>query len=304
MYFFSFIKSLFKPHKIPVIIYLVLNVAIITFIFNLFTEAGSSGEFDPISIPIALGAYTLSVMIALSPIGEWVLRLQLGCKKIKRMDYAEYLTPIFREVYGRAKQVNPSLPDNIELCMSDDDYANAFATGRKTICVTKGMIEKTSAMELKGVLAHEFAHIANHDTDLIRIVTVGNFMITALVLVIRIVFKILSIFGWVDLIIFRSRGSQLAILFSAIGDLIILVLMFVWTKLGQYLVLATSRSDEYQADEFAHKLGYSVGLCTFLDRIVEHRAKGVLAVISSSHPSSNDRISRLQQIGSSYRAFR
>ena len=45
MYFIDFIKSLAKKHRIPVIIYLVLNIFIITYIFNWFATSGS-GEFN------------------------------------------------------------------------------------------------------------------------------------------------------------------------------------------------------------------------------------------------------------------
>ncbi len=300
MYFIDFIKSLAKKHRIPVIIYLVLNVVIITYIFNFFTESGAQGEFDWRAIPAALAVYVISIIISLSPIGEWILRLQLGCKKIKRADYQDYLNPIFKEVYARAKQMHPSLPDNIELFMNNDKVPNAFATGRRTICLTKGMLKASTAEELKGVLAHEFAHIANHDTDLILIVTVGNTIITALILFIRILFRILRIAG-VFSNIFGSREGNLSIIIGVVGDLVIAIMMWLWTKFGQYLVLATSRSQEYYADEFSFKLGYSVGLCSFLSRFAGGKTKGVFAVLSSSHPDTDDRIARLQQLGSTFR---
>ena len=256
MYFIDFIKSLVKKHRIPVAIYLVVNVVIITYIINWMATSGEG--FNWVSIPVALGIYAVSIIIALSPVGEWMLRIQLGCRKIKRADYAERLTPIFKEVYARAKQQNPSLPDNIELCMNEDKIPNAFATGRSTICITKGMYENASAEELKGVLGHEFAHIANHDTDLILVVTVGNMIITAMILMIRWFFRLLTIAGNISNI-FGSRQGNLSIIMGVVGDLVVSALMWIWTKLGQYLVLATSRSEEYLADAFSLKLGYGEG---------------------------------------------
>ncbi|MBO5621164.1 MAG: M48 family metalloprotease [Butyrivibrio sp.] len=298
MYFIDFIKSLAKKHRIPVIIYLALNVVIITYCINWVASEGQG--FNWVSIPIALGIYAVSIIIALSPFGEWILRLQMGCKKIKRVDYAERLTPVFKEVYARAKQANPALPDDIELFMNEDKAPNAFATGRRTICLTKGMYEHASDEELKGVLAHEFSHIANHDTDLILVVTVGNMIITAIIIMIRLFFRLLSLVG-VFSNVFGSRQGNLSIILAFVGDLVIAALMWIWTKLGQYLVLATGRSEEYLADEFSLKLGYSEGLCRFLDRIDGGSTKGVFAVLSSSHPATDDRIAKLQQLGCKYR---
>lgn len=298
MYFIDFIKSLAKKHRIPVIIYLVLNVAIITYLINGTMMAPGSNTFNWMSIPVSLGLYLVSIIISLSPVGEWLLRLQMGCRKIKRVDYAERLSPVFKEVYARAKEAHPSLPDDIELFMNEDKVPNAFATGRKTICLTKGMYENASDEELKGVLAHEFSHIANHDTDLILVVTVGNMIITAMVIVIRWIFRILSFFGY---FIHNSEGN-LSLVIGFVGDLVVATLMWIWTKLGQYLVLATGRSEEYLADEFSFKLGYSEGLCRFLDRFAGGSSKGVFAVLSSSHPATDDRIGKLQQMGCTYRA--
>ncbi len=300
MYFSDFIKSLAKKHRIPVIIYLVLNVVIVTYCMNWFMTGGGD-QFDWMSIPVAIGIYALSILIALSPVGEWILRLQMGCKKIKRVDYAERLNPLFKEVYIRAKQERPSLPDDIELFMNGDEAPNAFATGRKTICLTKGMYENASDEELKGVLAHEFSHIANHDTDLILVVTVGNMIITAIILMIRLFFRFISLIG-VFSNVFGSRQGNLSIILGFIGDVVVAALMWIWTKLGQYLVLATGRSEEYLADEFSFNLGYSEGLCRFLDRFAGGSTKGVFAVLSSSHPATDDRIARLQTLGCTYRA--
>ena len=81
--------------------------------------------------------------------------------------------PIFREVYTKAKKANPELPDNIKMFISDSKEPNAFATGRKTICVTKGLLNYTDE-QIKGVLAHEFGHLAHKDTDAIYNVIISS----------------------------------------------------------------------------------------------------------------------------------
>ena len=51
--------------------------------------------------------------------------------------------------------------------ISNIEVPNAFATGRSpkhsAVAVTKGLLEILDQNEIKGVLAHEIAHIANRD---------------------------------------------------------------------------------------------------------------------------------------------
>ena len=67
--------------------------------------------------------------------------------------------------------------------LMDDPAPNAFATGRdrahSTLCVTQGLVDQMDREELQGVLAHEFAHIRNHD---IRISMMSAVMVGGLAL--------------------------------------------------------------------------------------------------------------------------
>ena len=67
--------------------------------------------------------------------------------------------------------------------LMDDPAANAFSTGRdhahSTICVTRGLVDQMDREELQGVIAHEFAHIRNHDT---RISTMAAVLVGGLAL--------------------------------------------------------------------------------------------------------------------------
>src|SRR5215217_1214983 len=71
------------------------------------------------------------------------------------------------ELAGRAGLPMP------RVFVMDEAQPNAFATGRNpqnaAVAVTTGLMHSLSREELAGVIAHELAHIKNHDTLLMTI---------------------------------------------------------------------------------------------------------------------------------------
>ena len=303
MYFVDFFKRMTRKSNIPVLIYLVLNIFVITGIVSLIFGGGTLPFWQCLLIAIVL--YSFSLLIALSPIGEWILRLQTGCRKIKRVEQINFIEPIFREVYEKAKKLDPSIPDDVQLYMNSDEEANAFATGRKTICITEGMLHMPEA-QIKATLGHEFGHLAHKDTDLILIVSVGNLIVTAFILGIRLAIDLCHlIMAIVTAFIGGPEGVMAAIMnaiYHAMITAIVAGLTWVWTKIGVLLVMKASRANEYEADEFSFNLGYGNELCMLLDSFGGSSAKGLFANLASSHPDKDDRIAKLQELGATYRA--
>ena len=298
MYLFDFLKNITKKGNIGILIYLILNTVLIVAIF--------SGGFQTVEgVLLGLGAYLLSLFIALSPVGEWLLRVQNGCKKMTSMEDIERFEPLFREVYSQAKMANPELPNDIKMFISDSAEPNAFATGRRTVCVTKGLMSYTDE-QIKGVFAHEFGHLAHKDTDAILIVSVGNMIISAIFLLIRIIsnisFGIAKIF---TLFMGDNAGSIFGFLFMCLGklaaDFILAALMWIWTKLGVLLCMYSSRQNEYAADEYAFNCGYGYDLQQVLESFGNGSGStGLFSALVSSHPDTYKRIARLQQLESGY----
>lgn len=303
MYLVDFFKRMTRKSNIPVLIYLVLNIFIIAGIVSFVLGGGTMPFWQALLIGIVL--YAISLLIALSPIGEWILRLQTGCKKIKRVEQINFIEPIFREVYDKAKKLDSSIPDDVQLYMNTDEDPNAFATGRKTICVTEGMLHMPES-QIKATLGHEFGHLAHKDTDLILVVSVGNLIVSAFILGIRLVIDFFHlIFSLCTIFIGGSEGVVAAILnaiYHAMITAIVAGLTWVWTKIGVLLVMKASRANEYEADEFSFNLGYGNELCILLDSIGGSHAKGLFANLASSHPDKDDRIAKLQELGATYRA--
>ena len=160
MYIVDLLKRLTSKNNIPVLIYLILNVFISGFLLYLFPQmfGADPGNYLPY-LAAGLIVYGISIVIALSPVGEFIIRLQTGCRKIKRVEQINFIEPLFREVYDKARQADPSIPDDVRLFMNSDETPNAFATGRKTICVTEGLLHVPEE-QIKATLSHEFGHIA------------------------------------------------------------------------------------------------------------------------------------------------
>ena len=293
MYIIDFFKNLFRKKNIGLIIWLVLNTALIIAIF-------SNGFASWQGALLGLGIYLLSLVIALSPIGDWILRLQTGCKEMTDPDELARIKPIFDEVYAKAKEKNPELPDTIKLFVNDSATPNAFATGRKTVCITRGLFSYSDE-QIKGVFAHELGHLAHKDTDSILVVSVGNMIVTGIFVVVRVLANLFMIIAQVV----ASSNDGIAGLFGSIftglsrvvADFLLALAMRLWTQLGTWLCMSSSRGNEYEADEYAYDCGYGEPLCEVLASFGSgDSSKGLFAALSSSHPDNDKRIAKIKAL--------
>jgi heat shock protein HtpX len=77
---------------------------------------------------------------------------------------------LFRMVAELAQRAGLPMP---RVYLMDNPQPNAFATGRNpqnaAVAVTSGLLQHLSREEVAGVIAHELAHIKNHDTLIMTI---------------------------------------------------------------------------------------------------------------------------------------
>lgn len=139
-----------------------------------------------------------------------------------------------------------------KIYLIQEDQPNAFATGRNpqnaAVAATTGILRLLSEDELRGVMAHELAHIKNHDTLIMTIAaTVGGAI------------AMLTQFG----LFFgggRDRGP-----FGLIGLLLAVFLAPVAAVMIQMLI---SRTREYSADRLGAEIARDpVGLASALRKI-------------------------------------
>lgn len=289
-YVLGFLKSLANKDKIGIDIWLVINLDVI--ILPLWLLSG-----DPMSLLYTIPAYLFSICLALSPIGEALLRLMNHCKSIDKdynADVKSRVKPLFEEVYDQAKKADSNISDKIRLFVSDDPSPNAFATGRKTICLNRGLLQLGDE-EIKGVLAHEFGHISHKDTDVILVVAVGNMIVNLFILLCNMFFGIFTFV--VEAALRHNDHPHLAGIVRFIHYGLSLAIFWIWTKIGVLLCLYSGRKNEYSADKFAVDTGFGHQLKNALKQLDDgdyDTPKGLWANLNASHPDTSDRIAAIE----------
>jgi len=229
-------------------------------------------------------------------------------EKIALMSYsAQPITPEERpEIYARVFPLVQKLAQRMGLPMPrlwliPDPSPNAFATGRNpshaSVAFTEGILQLMNDTELEGVVAHELGHVLHRD---ILTSSVAATLASALTFLARMAFW----FG-------GSRDDEEGRGRGWAG----LVMMMVAPFAAMLIQMAISRSREYGADEAAAKYtGSPNGLIHGLEKlevgvqqipmdaspstahlfILNPFRGGGLAKLFSTHPSTEDRIRRLE----------
>lgn len=284
---------IFRISNLGTLIFFLLNIGLM---LSLFCPNGITFE---VAIPL-VGCYVITILLSLSPAGEWTLAALAGAKEIKRKDIKIRLIPLLEIVFGAAKNKVPSMVGEIKLKIIHDEAPNAFAIGRKTICVTDGLL-KLSDDEIMAVFAHELGHIAYHHSTIQLMIGGGNLMISGALLIIKAVCWLIT--GLFTIIGLTTRSVLGTIIMTIFGGLST-VLIWIWTKFCMLFLMWSMRQNEFIADEFAFKIGYGNVLARVLDnQLCSKPENGLLKALYSTHPSSDDRIAKLQELGSTYFAY-
>ena len=161
---------------------------------------------------------------------------------------------LHRIVRQLAQQAGLPMP---KVCIMPSESPNAFATGRNpqhaVVAVTQGILRLLDENEIKGVLAHELAHVKHRD---ILIGSIAATMAGAIMM-------IASMARWAALFGFGGRDDDDG------GGMIGLIAMSILAPIAAMLIqMAISRSREYAADAAgASFAGSPNGLASALQKI-------------------------------------
>lgn len=284
---------IFRISNLGTLIFFLLNIGLI---LALFCPYGVTFEK---AVPL-VGCYIVTVLISLSPIGEWTLAALAGAKEIKRKDIKIRLIPLLEIVFEQAKKRTPSMVNSIRLKIIHEQSPNAFAIGRRTICVTDGLLI-LSDEEIMAVFAHEVGHLAYQHSTIQLFIGGGNLFISGFLLIIKVVcWIVMGIFALVGVSTRSFWGGFFMTLFGSLSA----GLIWFWTKFCMLFLMWSMRQNEFVADEYAYKLGYGATLASVLDRHMCSRPEnGLLKALYSTHPDSDDRVARLQDLGVNYSRY-
>ncbi len=250
------------------------------------------------------GSYGMTIALifaAIMNLAGWffsdkIATMSVGAREVSRDEYPE-LHYLVEEVSSSAGIPKP------KVYIAPIPQPNAFATGRgpknAAVVFTEGILRLLDKRELKGVIAHEIAHIKHRD---ILIMSIAATIAAAII-------YLADMMRW-GLIFFGGRDRDR-------NPLALLAMIILLPIAAMLIKLAISRSREYMADEAGarfindplalasalEKLAYGVQRVeTEVPQYMSHMfivnpfSGGFLAELFSTHPPIHKRIERLRRL--------
>jgi heat shock protein HtpX len=175
-----------------------------------------------------------------------------------------------RDVRELAERAGLPMP---RVCIIDSDQPNAFATGRNpqnaAVAATTGLLAMLDRDEIRGVMAHELAHVKNRDTLTMTVTATIAGAISALA-------NFAFFFG-------GSREDD-----ERPGGIIGAIALAILAPIAAMLVqMAISRSREYEADRVGAEIaGDNRGLARALEKIDAYARGGVVNHEAERNPAT------------------
>lgn len=215
--------------------------------------------------------FLLSIFTAASPLGETIMRAYRHARRITDSQQIARIEPVFHEVLQKARTVDTTLPNNIEIMLAESDGLQIEAIGQRTIVLSSSAIN-SNLNSLRAKIAHELGHISTRDPLWVTMANACNLYVVLLLMVLE---GILMLFNMASgagrrgaMFGRRRRGAGRAIFGAVIGLLYRLTtgIRSLWNWIMRVLINWSLKEDELFADEFAYNLGCEKDL----RQIIEH----------------------------------
>ena len=227
--------------------------------------------------------------------------------KVRKPVLAEekFITSLFFEVQLRSK-----FRKIVRLGIIEDSGFAAFATGRRTIAISKGMLKILSPEELKGIMAHELGHLESWDCIFGAALATANYVPKkihrffskiasllfkgCLLLLLRIGVVVVLFLTYAYLLYSHNHPSQPISIF-----LISIIIFPFFQRLTIFCWHWVSRFREYRQDAFAYSLGYGEALLEALNKLSldgDMHVNRYQNIMNGSHPIIYNRIRRLEKL--------
>ncbi|MEQ1488837.1 MAG: zinc metalloprotease HtpX [Methylotenera sp.] len=263
------------------------------------------------AVGVALGGKSGMMLALLVAAGMNIYAYWFSDKAVLKMYGAQEINPEnnygdgqFRNYYHMVKE----LSENAELPMPkvyviNEQQPNAFATGRNpehaAVAATVGIMQTLSERELRGVMAHELAHVKHRDT---LISTISATMAGA----ISSIAQFGMFFGGG-----RNEGGERPSMVMS------MLMMFLAPMAASLIQMAISRSREFEADRMGAQIsrdpqslaGALTKISNYAHQIPNQTAEmhpetGQMMIINplsgmsfdslfSTHPKTEERVARL-----------
>jgi len=243
--------------------------------FNLLKTAVLMAAITALFMTIGrlLGGQTGMMIALVVALGMNVFSYWFSDKMVLRMYNAQEVTEqtapqFYRMVAELAAQAELPMP---RVYLINEDAPNAFATGRNpshaAVAATTGILRVLSERELRGVMAHELAHVKHRD---ILISTISATMAGAI--------GMLANFG----MMFGGRDSE----GRPVNPIVSILVMLLAPLAASLIQMAISRAREFEADRGGAEIsGDPAALASALQKI--HRiAQGIPLEAAEAHPET------------------
>jgi heat shock protein HtpX len=233
-------------------------------------------------------------------------KFALKASKARPVDRSE-APELYREIEELAGKAGVPTP---AVYLIPSEQPNAFATGRNpknaVVAVTEGLLRYLPRDQVKGVLAHEMAHIANRD---ILVMTIAA-MIGAAISAIANILQFQMLFGGGDDEDSGPLGIVGALAAIIVAPLAAMILQLAVSRQREYLADATAAQYLGEGRPLAEALGtlqrgveavpMNVNPATEALYIANPLSGRGMAALFSTHPPMEERIRRLRELDAAH----